>query len=151
MKQAAPLVGLLLVGMMMGAILSLQTSQIIVPFLVQQKVVYNPIRYLSNQTFYAGQTGSLTLSNIMQIAIYINSATFTASTLASNTLLAFSSLNITLNFGSTSLQLNGLQNATKTLTLGQGVYPVSMTIAYTTLTTMSTVIRGSVAITLSTP
>ena len=150
MNRVAPLLGLLLIGVLTGAILSLQTSQILLPFVVQQKVVYNPITYLNNQTFYAGQTGTITLSNIMQAAIYISTATISTSTQVYNTALAFSSLNFTLHFGSQAILLNGLQNATKTITLTQGIYPVSLTIDYATSTSIAVAVKGSAQIILTT-
>ncbi len=142
--------GLLLIGVLTGTILSLQTSQILLPFIIQQKVVYNPISYLNNQTFYAGETGTITLSNIMQVDIYIGSATINTSTQVFNTALGFTSLNFTLHFGSQTILLNGLQNATKAITLTQGIYPVSLTITYTTSTTIAAAVKGSAQIILTT-
>lgn len=150
MNRVAPLLGLLLIGMLTGAILSLQTNQILIPFIVQQKVVYNPISYLNNQTFYAGQTGTITLSNIMQADIYVSSATISTTTQVYNTALAFTTLNFTLHFGSQAILLNGLLNATKTITLTQGIYPVSLTITYITSTSIATAVKGSAQIILTT-
>ncbi len=150
MNRLAPLLGLLLIGVLTGAILSLQTSQILIPFVVQQKVVYNPITYLNNQTFYAGQTGTITLSNIMQADIYISSVTINTSTQVYNTAIGFTSLNFTLHFGSQTILLNGLQNATKTITLTQGIYPVSLTITYAASTSIAVAVKGSAQIILTT-
>ncbi len=150
MNRLAPLAGLLLVGVLMGTILSLQTNQIVLPFLVQQQVVYTPTNYLNNQTFYAGQTGSITLTNIMQAIVYTGT-TIQLSTAVVNTTLAFTSLNFTLHFGSTAVTLNGLQNVAQTLTLSPGIYPVSLTIGYTTSTAITTAVKGSASITLTEP
>jgi len=149
MNRIAPLAGLLIVGLLTGIIAGVQTNQILIPFIVQQKVVYNPISYLNNQTFYAGQTGTITLSNIMQADIYIRSATITMSTQVFNTALGFTSLNFTMHFGSQTILLNGLQNATKTLTLTQGIYPISLTIDYSTSNSITVAVSGTAQIILT--
>lgn len=149
MNRVAPLLGLLLIGMLTGTILSIQTNQILIPFIVQEKIVYNPISYLNNQTFYAGQTGTITLSNIMQADIYINSATITTTTQVFNTALGFTSLNFTLHFGSQTILLNALQNATKTLSLTQGIYPISLTIDYAASASLAAAVSGSAKIILT--
>lgn len=149
MNRIAPLAGLLLVGLLTGVIIGVQTNQILIPFIVQQRASFNPSSYLNNQTFYAGQTGNISLPNIMQAVIYLSSATITGSTQVFNTNLAFTSLTFTLHFGSQTLILNGLQNATQTLTLSTGVYPISITIAYTTATMLNVAVKGSAAIILS--
>ncbi len=151
MNRYAPLVGLLLVGVLMGTLISLPSSQILIPFIIEQQVVYNPTSYLSNHTFYAGETGSMNLANIMQIVVYTSSVTITASTLARNTTLAFSSLNFTLNFGTAKLLLNGLQNMTQSITLSNGIYPVSLTIDYAASTSIPTPVEGSASIILTAP
>lgn len=151
MNRIAPLAGLLLVSMLTGTIISLQTSQILLPFIVQKEVVYNPANYFNNLTFYESQSGSMTIPNIVQAVVYVGSTTITLSTNVVNTASGFTSLNFTIHFGSIVVTLSGLQNATKTLTLTQGVYPVSLTIDYTTISSIPAVVKGTATITLTAP
>ncbi len=137
MRKRRVLISVVILASLAGAIVAVNLSRLSIRFEGGPSISFSPLQYANNITVFPKENVTINQNKIMSASVTGTSATVTVSSTPYGTSTMFQTLTFTIYFNSTQLNLNGLQNQTLTLNLGRGYYVISISLSYTSLSTVA--------------